>query len=73
MPPVRDQDNRAQFLDLHPFRLALDAYISQPSQERMEVAGHHATLVHYATAGTTLPQMWREMHDFATILMDTAD
>jgi hypothetical protein len=71
--PVRQQDRHKLFIDLNPFRLALDAYISEPSEERMTMARHHATLVHQATADTTLPSMWREMHDFATILMEATD
>jgi hypothetical protein len=70
VPPVRDQDNHEQFVDLNPFRLALDAYLSDPNEERMAQARYQATLVHQATADTTLPFTWREMHAFSTILME---
>jgi hypothetical protein len=73
VPPVRPEDQHEQSIDLNPFRLALDAYISEPSNERMAQARYHATLVHQATADTTLPFTWREMHYFATILMEAPE
>ena len=61
-------------MDLTPLHLALDSYFSRPDDpRRVARARRHLACVKEMTAGESLPFEWREMHDFATILLDAPD
>ena len=56
-------------IDLTPLHLALDSYMLLPDDPQcLARVRHHLALVQAATADAQMP--WREMHEFATILLD---
>ena len=67
---LRSENELPPVIDLKPLHLALDSYMSGPDDpRRIEHARHHLALVQAATADDALPFAWREMHEFATILL----
>jgi len=61
-------------IDLTPLHLALDSYILQPGDsQRLALVRHHLAIVHAATADDSLPFACREIHEFATILLEAEE